>query len=170
MSKRILTRAEKQAKTLILRHWKWPGQNPLPDSDVCLRICAETGWPPSHKRDRKALMVRYWMEVLSGPATVRKAQPRDDFYHSREWRAVRYEALRLHGARCQCCGVSARDGKVMHVDHIKPRSRHPALALVLANLQILCEDCNLGKMARDETDWRSPTDVETEECLRTLSE
>src|SRR5688572_13677972 len=84
---------------------------------------------------------------------------RKDFYQSDEWRAVRYEALKLHSARCQCCGRSARDGIVIHVDHIKPRSRFPELALTLDNLQILCEDCNLGKMARDETDWRpSPAD------------
>lgn len=42
----------------------------------------------------------------------------------------------------------------MHVDHIKPRSKYPALELVLSNLQVLCEDCNLGKLAHDETDWR----------------
>lgn len=55
----------------------------------------------------------------------------------------------------------------------KPPSKFPDLALVLANLQILCEDCNLGKMARDQTDWRpmlneSPEMVE--EQLRSLSE
>lgn len=78
-----------------------------------------------------------------------------NFYNSREWREVRYEVLREYGAQCQCCGRTAKDGCVMHVDHIKPRYFHPHLALEKSNLQILCDDCNIGKGARDATDWRS---------------
>src|SRR5262249_39926358 len=39
-------------------------------------------------------------------------------------------------------------------DHIKPRSKFPELELELGNLQVLCADCNLGKRAWDQTDWR----------------
>ncbi len=78
----------------------------------------------------------------------------DGFYESREWRQVRYAALRACGAKCLCCGASAADGARLHVDHIKPRYTHPHLSLELSNLQVLCEDCNLGKGAWDETDWR----------------
>ena len=85
-----------------------------------------------------------------------KRQERQEFYASDAWREVRYRALKLHGAKCQCCGASRVDGKVMHVDHIKPRSKFPKLELDINNLQILCEDCNLGKGARDQTDWRTP--------------
>jgi len=77
-----------------------------------------------------------------------------DFYKSDEWREVRYKALVMHGAQCQCCGATRADGVKLHVDHIKPKSKFPELALDIKNLQILCEDCNLGKMARDQTDWR----------------
>lgn len=81
---------------------------------------------------------------------------RGSFYDTDEWRAVRFEALRLSDGRCCLCGRSKRDhGVVLHVDHIKPRSKFPELALTLANLQVLCEDCNLGKSNRDDTDWRS---------------
>jgi len=62
--------------------------------------------------------------------------------------------LRKYGARCQCCGRGARDGAIMQVDHIQPRSRHPELALRADNLQVLCRDCNLGKGTGDATDWR----------------
>jgi hypothetical protein len=79
---------------------------------------------------------------------------RFDFHSSREWRAIRYRVLKIHGGRCQCCGASAADGVQIHVDHIKPRSKYPGLALELSNLQVLCVDCNLGKSNRDETDWR----------------
>lgn len=77
------------------------------------------------------------------------------FYGTDEWRAVRYQALRLHGGACQCCGVRASPGRPLHVDHIKPRSRFPDLALELTNLQVLCGDCNVGKGASDTIDWRT---------------
>ncbi len=87
----------------------------------------------------------------------------EDFYASREWRIVRFEALKKSNGCCVLCGRSNREhGIVLHVDHIKPRSKYPALALRVDNLQILCEDCNLGKGARDETDWRSATSLDQE--------
>jgi 5-methylcytosine-specific restriction endonuclease McrA len=79
------------------------------------------------------------------------------FYQSREWKELRYQALRRSRGRCECCGRSpAVHGIALHVDHVQPRSTHPHLALVLANLQVLCEACNLGKGAHDATDWRGP--------------
>lgn len=73
-----------------------------------------------------------------------------NFYRSREWRTLRYQVLVCHGGRCQCCGSLGP----LHVDHIKPRKTHPHLSLVFSNLQVLCKECNLGKSAIDETDWR----------------
>lgn len=80
-----------------------------------------------------------------------------DFYQSRAWKELRYRALLQCGSRCQCCGASASTGAVLHVDHIKPRSKYPHLQLSLSNLQVLCERCNLGKGAWDSTDWRTFT-------------
>jgi 5-methylcytosine-specific restriction endonuclease McrA len=79
---------------------------------------------------------------------------RNAFYSSPEWLEVRYQALQKCGARCQCCGASPADGALMHVDHIKPRSRFPELQLELSNLQVLCRRCNQGKSNIDATDWR----------------
>lgn len=80
----------------------------------------------------------------------------EDFYNSKAWRSIRYMAFKQYGKHCMCCGATAQSGVVMHVDHIKPRSKFPELALTLSNLQILCEDCNIGKGAWDSTDWRAP--------------
>ena len=77
------------------------------------------------------------------------------FYESLEWQRVRYEALKRHGGRCQCCGLRWRPEAPLHVDHIKPRSRFPDLALEVSNLQVLCGPCNRGKGASDYTDWRA---------------
>lgn len=171
------TMAEKRAKYWIAKHLGLQ-INGLDDKAMCRMICEQTKWPEPTKSQRKPLMARYWREVLQGkpppdipyfvsPPRVRRQKPdkairrvlRKDFYVSDEWRSIRYEALKLHGARCQCCGMSPKEGKIMHVDHIKPRSKYPELALDVTNLQVLCEDCNLGKMARDETDWR-PADAD----------
>ena len=78
----------------------------------------------------------------------------DSFLESFEWRKARMEVLKRDGARCACCGNSRLEGRIMHVDHIKPRKTHPELALDLNNLQVLCDICNHGKGNWDQTDWR----------------
>ena len=64
----------------------------------------------------------------------------DDFYSSREWLAIRYKALRLRGFQCQACGESPPVA-ILHVDHIKPRSKYPEIELDINNLQVLCKEC-----------------------------
>ena len=93
--------------------------------------------------------------------TVRyKYDPADDarleaFYQTNEWHMVRYETLRRHGGRCQCCGASPEDGRtVLNVDHIKPVRVFWELRLDIDNLQVLCGGCNRGKGARHTDDWR----------------
>lgn len=74
------------------------------------------------------------------------------FYDSDRWIALRYQAIRFHGKKCQCCGTTEAE---FHVDHIKPRSKFPHLELDFDNLQILCRDCNIGKSNTDSIDWRN---------------
>lgn len=76
------------------------------------------------------------------------------FYSSREWREMRYDVLRNTGAACNCCGARASDGVRIHVDHIKPRSKYPELQLDITNLQVLCEDCNIGKSNYYDDSWK----------------
>jgi 5-methylcytosine-specific restriction endonuclease McrA len=78
----------------------------------------------------------------------------DAFLKSYEWRKIRMMAIKKYGAKCQCCGATPQTGAVINVDHIKPRKFHPALALSLDNLQVLCHECNHGKGNWDKTDWR----------------
>lgn len=78
-----------------------------------------------------------------------------EFLATWEWKTLRYEVLVEQGARCKCCGATAADGIVINVDHIKPRRTHPELALVKSNLQVLCNDCNMGKGNWDSTNWNN---------------
>ena len=82
------------------------------------------------------------------------------FFESREWRVLRYQVLVRAGGRCECCGQRSSPDVRLNVDHIKPRSRFPHLALKLDNLQCLCEACNVGKGAWDATDWRNRAALE----------
>jgi HNH endonuclease len=76
----------------------------------------------------------------------------DEFYRSRKWRELRYDILRERGAVCELCGSQEAP---LHVDHIRPRSKYPHLALDSRNLQVLCADCNVGKGVRHEDDFRA---------------
>jgi 5-methylcytosine-specific restriction endonuclease McrA len=77
----------------------------------------------------------------------------EEFYTSFRWLKLRFEVLKAYGAVCMLC---ADTGHIV-VDHIKPRSKYPALELDFENMQVLCNKCNRGKGAHDETDFRPKT-------------
>jgi len=70
--------------------------------------------------------------------------PGKKFYSSKAWRELRYKILVKHGKKCAACGTTDKNMEY-HVDHIKPRSLYPHLALDPKNLRVCCKDCNLGR-------------------------
>lgn len=112
------------------------------------------------KKAARSVMLRCYLNFKGDdyiPSGLKKLHRKKSkaFLSSWEWRTLRYKILQKYGRRCMCCGASPDDGEtVIHVDHIKPRSSHPDLALDEENLQILCGVCNQGKGAWDETDFR----------------
>jgi 5-methylcytosine-specific restriction endonuclease McrA len=75
-----------------------------------------------------------------------------DFYSTKEWRSLRWSVISKSNGCCSVCGKNNKQhGVILHVDHIKPRSKYPHLELDKNNLQVLCEACNLGKGARAQT-------------------
>jgi len=128
---------------------------------VACRSCGAAQGSPCTKSGRK----RKTVHPSRANDATKGAKPRavtksDGFYTSWEWKRARYEALRIHGNRCQCCGWTPNDTKHGHlvVDHIKPRSKHPSLQLDVNNLQVLCNDCNMGKSNVYEDDYRTLDD------------
>lgn len=103
-----------------------------------------------------------WREFIKGVSwhyekvCAKHGVPRfHDFYISPEWQRVRYEVLAENNGLCRLCGRNPiTHGVALHVDHIVPRSKNKERELDKTNLQVLCEDCNLGKGNRDEIDWR----------------
>jgi len=108
----------------------------------CIAILSGNRRKPVNKNKRKKTK-----------RTKRKQRKQVTFYESKEWRELRYQALKLHGRQCLCCGQKAPNVE-LHVDHIKPRSKFPELELDINNLQVLCKDCNLGKSNYDCIDYR----------------
>ena len=58
------------------------------------------------------------------------------------WR-LRALVLMRDGGRCQLCGAEAKDGAKLQIDHVVPWANGGNTKL--ANLQVLCEVCNIGK-------------------------
>lgn len=78
-----------------------------------------------------------------------RIEERDAFYASAEWRTVRDEVIQRHlaehGKKCSACGRTIKKSFDLTVDHIKPRSRCPELALEVSNLRVMCRACNSSK-------------------------
>lgn len=76
-----------------------------------------------------------------------KYEPRKEFERwkqtigGRKWKRQQYEKQK---GRCMTCQQSV-SLQGSHIDHIKPLSRYPSLAIAPENLRILCADCNLRK-------------------------
>lgn len=89
------------------------------------------------------------------------AQPSEDsitaFYASWEWKRLSYDIKLERGRKCECCGAKAPDVRIV-TDHVKPLRHYWHLRLDVMNLQVLCEDCNMGKGSRDESDFRNPAE------------
>lgn len=119
---------------------------------------------PGGRQQRKATLAHNLALIALHEATrpqtpIRRTAPIPrGFYQSEAWKRLRYITLRRYGARCHACGATPADGATMQVDHIRPLSLYPGLALDPNNLQVLCAACNNGKNNTDTTDWRPPVD------------
>lgn len=131
------------ATRLLLASWGVPWPPPKGWKKELLRKADEAaGIPSRKKRDVR-------------PERGVSPKPRS-FYASREWKTLRFRALERFGRMCMCCGWTPDHGgkNYLVVDHIKSRRLHPELELELSNLQVLCNECNLGKGSFSQADFR----------------
>jgi len=153
-SKKTIRKDYTQRKVAVLaRKLGMPGN--IGEQNVADAIASRFGFSGC----KRAVLNQYFaiQPVITGVAAFKPTTRRsayDGFYESREWKELRYRVLERHGTNCQCCGAGRKTGAVVHVDHIKPRSKYPELALEFDNLQVLCEACNIGKSNKFSTDWR----------------
>ena len=109
-------------------------------------FCSKTCSRIFHGALIKKMVPRIKAVVIKKPKRI---SPK--FYETREWQELRYKVIKNYERKCMVC---FRTNLELHVDHIKPISLNPELALEFSNLQVLCRDCNLGKGNSDSIDWR----------------
>lgn len=80
--------------------------------------------------------------------------PKKFDYYSPEFRKLRLDVFLRDGEKCGKCGAIPKAGTSLTIDHIKPVSKFPELAMDIDNLQVLCWECNQGKSNKHYTDYR----------------
>jgi hypothetical protein len=65
---------------------------------------------------------------------------------------MRWQVMERDDFKCVACGLSAKDGAILHVDHIVPRSKGGLD--VMENYQTLCHQCNIGKSNKSQINLR----------------
>jgi hypothetical protein len=65
---------------------------------------------------------------------------------------IRWQVFERDDFKCISCGRSAKDGAILHVDHIIPRSKGGKD--IMDNYQTLCHICNIGKSNKSTKDLR----------------
>lgn len=113
---------------------------------IC-RICRSSKYIP---RDSNTKQLQG--PVFESQSKIRANLYDKSFYTTPKWLELRYRVFVRDGKKCAVCNISS---DILHVDHIKPRSKYPELELDINNLQILCKSCNLGKGNWDETKWNN---------------
>ena len=110
-----------------------------------LRIADEASAPPPQRLRDEA------------PKTRKTRGAAKNFYQTAAWKRARFAAFEHYGRRCMCCGWHPDMGGTNYlvVDHIASRRLRPDLELERSNLQVLCNECNLGKGSYSRTDFRA---------------
>jgi len=123
-----------------------------------------------------AIFVLLWRLILDGSTVDPVSKDAKKFYQSKGWKRLRRIAIKENQAfygrphpTCERCG--SHKGQLWrsvlvafwllpsgtmrwHVDHIKPRSKNPDLALNKENCQVLCAHHNLRKRALWGPNWK----------------
>ena len=96
--------------------WEWkPEKKDIPEIKMIKTAKKSTG----RKKDRYARVSK---------------KDNEDFYKSREWLELRVRVLEKYECKCMMCGRSPKYHEVViHVDHIKPRSKFPEQSLRISN-------------------------------------
>ncbi|WP_293761469.1 HNH endonuclease signature motif containing protein [uncultured Aquitalea sp.] len=97
-----------------------------------------------------------YQQYETSPSLLNNPSFYAEFKQHWNWSRIRADVIsawRQGDKRCNGCGTLIR-GKRIHVDHIKPRSKHPNIRYLKSNLQVLCDRCNIHKNDYDGDDWR----------------
>ena len=86
---------------------------------------------------------------------VKKYTKKSHNYYDPEYRKLRLKVFLRDGEVCGKCKAIPAHGKSLTIDHIKPVSKYPELAMDIDNLQVLCWECNQSKSNKHNTSYRN---------------
>jgi 5-methylcytosine-specific restriction endonuclease McrA len=101
-------------------------------------VCEDCG-----ARPQLATIQHKGCSYLEWVAIQPKPEPEPEIKRKSIKPSLRFEVLKRDDYRCQMCGVTAKDGATLEIDHIMPVSKGGSNDA--SNLQVLCRDCNAGK-------------------------
>lgn len=112
------------------------------------------------KSKAKKILARMERKVKKKARKKRRKQESEGYMtfglNDKKWQKLRRRVFSAYGRVCMKCGSTG----VLHVDHIKPKSKFPELAYVFDNLQVLCKDCNYEKSNKTCDDYRNKFEQE----------
>lgn len=124
-------------------HWRNP--------HLCLFWTGKGRTAPTIKMRSGAVVQKVSMAEVPtgylGPETALEDQIAEKTLRVPLSKSKRFEILRRDNYKCQLCGATQGTGAVLHVDHKIPLASGGTY--YDENLWTLCEDCNLGKSARE---------------------
>lgn len=95
----------------------------------------------------------FYQEYLADKAAKQTRAYKMQLERSKMSASLRYKVLIRDKKICVICGASAKNGAVLHVDHIIPVAKGGLTTL--ENLRTLCDRCNLGKKDKIESEYQS---------------
>ncbi len=70
-----------------------------------------------------------------------------DSIEGKEWKQKQYKKQQ---GKCAECSFVAHSAEYLEIDHIKPISTNPELAIDIKNLRLVCSPCNRKKGNKDK--------------------
>lgn len=124
------------------------------EKNSCLISGLIMPYPRSFRENIKPSKARF-RSLISVVSSVYAATSMGKFdYQADEFRMLRHMVFLRDGEVCAKCGTKSAKNNWLEIDHIKPVSKYPDLAMDIDNLQVLCRNCNRLKSNIDETDYR----------------
>jgi hypothetical protein len=174
-TKASMMAAKRIAIPLLRKYIKSKGYSEIPkkDNDLYKIYCALENIEVKNRKLRDVALNEYRLGKLdkfiesnttNEPIKVKKVKTKnkvqlkhsvksvENIYQSTRWADTKKVVYSLYDFKCMKCG--AKD-KEMHVDHICPVSKYPAMKWSINNLQLLCKNCNMEKSNVNENDYRT---------------
>jgi hypothetical protein len=174
-TKASMMAAKRIAIPLLRKYIKSKGYSEIPkkDNDLYKIYCALENIEVKNRKLRDVALNEYRLgkldrfiesNTINEPIKVKKVKTKnkvqlkhsvksvENIYQSTRWADTKKVVYSLYDFKCMKCG--AKD-KEMHVDHICPVSKYPAMKWSINNLQLLCKGCNMEKSNVNENDYRT---------------